>query len=143
MPNNSGSAESGSQVNPVNLNSQSKLTTILGLYHLIQKNYIIDHIIPKPPTSAPAHHGKLLRVLVALSSVLVRDSEVVAVAVAGQAASSDELSVIASVNSESELDLSNFITCQNSRRQEKQKFYSIIKPKIKPIKLFPYLLENW
>jgi hypothetical protein len=84
-----------------------------------------------------------LRVLVALSSVLVRDSEVVAVAVAGQAASSDELSVIASVNSESELDLSNFITCQNSRRQEKQKFYSIIKPKIKPIKLFPYLLKNW
>ena len=135
MPNNSGSAESGSQDNPVNVNSES-LSMILGLYRLIQNNYIIDHIIPKPsPVSARA--GNILRLLVALASVLVRSIEVVAVALASEV--SNELFLIASVGSDS------IVTCENPRRREKQKSksYSITEPKIDTFDLYPYLLKKW
>jgi hypothetical protein len=138
MPNNSGSAESGSQDNPVNVNSES-LSMILGLYQLIQNNYIIDNIILKP-SPVPAHAGDVLRLLVALASILVRNIEVVAVALASEV--SNKLFLIASVSSDSEL---NFVTCENPRRREKQKSesYSITEPKIDTFDLFPYLLEKW
>jgi hypothetical protein len=138
MPNNSGSAESGSQDNPVNVNSEL-LSTILGLYSLIQNNYIIDHIIPKP-SPVPVRTGKVLRLLVALASVLVRGIEVVAVALANEV--SDELSLIASVGSDSEL---NFVTCENpwSREKQKSKSYSITELKIDTFDLYPYLLKKW
>jgi hypothetical protein len=98
MPNNSGSAESGSQDNPMNMNSKS-LSTILGLYSLIQNNYIIDHIILKP-SPIPARTGNILQLLVALANVLVRSIKVIAVALANEV--SAELSLIASVGSDSE-----------------------------------------
>jgi hypothetical protein len=90
----------------MNVNSES-LSTILGLYSLIQNNYIIDHIILKP-SPIPAHTGNILQLLVALANVLVRSIEVIAVALANEV--SAELSLIASVGSDSEL---NFVTCKN------------------------------
>jgi len=55
---------------------------------------------------------------------------------------SDELSLIASVGSDSEL---NLVTCENPRSREKQKSksYSITELKIDTFDLYPYLLKKW
>jgi hypothetical protein len=160
MPNNSGS-NSGPQANPV-----IKFNGILGLYSLIQNNYIIDHIIPKPPPSPAPCASRLLRLLVALSSVLVRNNKVVAAALANQSplsvivsVDSDAVTAMASVDSDAmttaasvdldsdaELDISNIVTSKNPEKEEKwQKTYSITEPKIDPInsKVVPYLLKKW
>ena len=142
MPNNSGS-NSGSQANPV-----IKFNGILGLYSLIQNN------IPKPPPSPAPCASRLLRLLVALSSVLVRNNEVVAAALANQSplsvivsVDSDAVTTVASVDSDLdvELDISNIVTSKNPEKEKWQKTYSITEPKIDPInfKVVPYLLKKW
>jgi hypothetical protein len=81
--------------------------------------------------------------LVAFSSVLVQEHEIVAVAVANEAPSGKTMSVLVS----DDVDISGVLACQNPMRGVNRKkdkhHYRITEPKINHVDLVPYLLKNW
>lgn len=137
--------KSGSKLKAAEPKLLSKFRTILALYQLIQKNYFIGDTNLKRPS--PEHASEVLRKLVALSTVLVRNNEVVAVTVADEASlNTIDLSLIASVQEELDSDnpATNFVTSKNPWREEKVTVYTITEPKIDHNgNALPYLLKNW
>jgi hypothetical protein len=139
------SFKSGSKLKAAEPKLLNKFRTILALYQLIQKNYFIPDSLKRP---SPEHASEVLRKLVALSTVLVRNNEVVAVTVADEASlNRTDLSLIASAQEELDSDnpaTVNFITSKNPWREEKVTVYTITEPKIDHNgDALPYLLKNW